>query len=336
VTTGKDVAQLAGVSVATVSRALNNLPDVSDDTRAKVLWAAEQLGYRPSRVARRLRVQVSQILGLIVSDVANPFFPSVVRGIEDVAHAHGYTLLLCNSDEDPAKESLYADVLLAEKVAGVITVPTREDSLAYKSLSSHGIPIVVMDRRLRVLDVDTVLVENRKGAYAGVQHLIQLGHRRIGLISGPMEITTGRERHEGCANALSDYGIPLDNSLVRIGDFKQQSGYRQAYELLDVSPAPTAIFVANNLMALGALSAIREKGLVIPRDVAFISFDDMACARVLDPPLTVVAQPTYELGHSAAELLLERIADRTRPTVHLELQTRLIVRESCGQEKKRS
>jgi DNA-binding LacI/PurR family transcriptional regulator len=290
----------------------------------------EELGYQPSRVARRLRVKSTQILGLIISDIANPFFTSVVRGIEDVAYANQYSLLLCNSDEDPARESLYVDVLQAERVAGIVISPADENSTSCEPLLRNDVPIVAMDRRLRSFDVDTVLVDNVKGAYQATSHLIRLGHRRIGLIGGPTRITTGRERLEGYEKALNEHGLEADQRLIKVGDFKQESGYQRACELLEMDDPPTAIFTANNLMTLGALNAIHEKGLNIPRDVAIVGFDDMPWAPSLDPPLTAVAQPTYELGCTAANLLLQRIADKGREIVEMKLESTLIIRDSCG------
>ena len=333
--TVKHVANLAGVSTATVSRVLNNYPHVTDETRSKVLWAMKELGYQPSRVARRLRMEGGQIIGLIISDIANPFFTSVVRGIEDVAYANQCSLVLCNSDEDPARESLYVGVLQAERVAGIIISPADENSTSCEPLLRNGVPIVAMDRRLCQFDVDTVLVDNIKGAYQATSHLIRLGHRRIGLIAIPPQITTGRERREGYEKALSEHGVELDQSVTKIGDCKQNSGYQKTCELLEMDDPPTAIFTANNLMTLGALNAIHEKGLNIPQDVAIVGFDDMPWAPSLDPPLTAVAQPTYELGCTAANLLLQRIADKDREIVEIELEPTLIIRDSCGHNEKR-
>ena len=326
----RDVAHLAGVSTATVSRVLNNHQHISEDTRSKVISAIEQLDYQLNRVARRLRMERTQILGLIISDIANPFFTSVVRGIEDVAYENEYSLLLCNSDEHPAKEELYIRVLMGEKVAGVIISPTDENSTAAKALIESRIPVVAMDRRLCHLDVDTVIVDNVQGAYDAVAHLIRLGHCRIALIGGPVQITTARERQEGYEKALQDYGLPVDETLVRVGDFKQDSGYCTAGELLALDDPPTAIFAANNLMTLGALNAIHEKGLNIPRDVAIVGFDDMPWAPSLDPPLTTISQPTYDMGRTTADLLLKKIADNNRENVEIKLHPTLIVRRSCG------
>ena len=326
----RDVAHLAGVSTATVSRVLNNHQHISEDTRSKVISAIEQLDYQLNRVARRLRMERTQILGLIISDIANPFFTSVVRGIEDVAYENEYSLLLCNSDEHLAKEELYIRVLMGEKVAGVIISPTDENSTAAKALIESRIPVVAMDRRLCHLDVDTVIVDNVQGAYDAVAHLIRLGHCRIALIGGPVQITTARERQEGYEKALRDYGLPVDETLVRIGDFKQDSGYCTAGELLALDDPPTAIFAANNLTTLGALNAIHEKGLNIPRDVAIVGFDDMPWAPSLDPPLTTISQPTYDMGRTTADLLLKKIADNNRENVEIKLHPTLIVRRSCG------
>jgi LacI family transcriptional regulator len=328
--TMKEVAKLAGVSVATVSRVLNDKPNVSPELRSRVLQAVEKLSYQRNRVARSLRAKTSLIIGLIISDIQNPFFTSVVRGVEDVAYDHGYTLLLCNSDEDPDKERLYIDIMLAERVAGVIISPVAEVDNYSSVLLQAGVPVVAMDRRMRDLEVDTVVVNNVEGVYQAVGHLIEQGHRRIGFIGGPTRTTTGRERQEGYQKALAEHGLGLEQGLVKIGDFKQDSGYQMTCELLEMDDPPTAIFTANNLMTLGALNAIHEKRLSIPQEVAIVGFDDMSWAPSLAPPLTAVAQPTYELGRTAADLLLRRIGDPHRPTEQICLEADLVVRESSG------
>jgi DNA-binding LacI/PurR family transcriptional regulator len=295
----------------------------------------EQLGYQPSRVARRLRVKSTQIFGLIISDIANPFFNAVIRGIEDVTYANEYSLLLCNSDEDLARESLYVDILRAERVAGIVISTADENSKSCEELFKNDVPIVAMDRRLNAFDVDTVLVDNVKGAFQATEHLLCLGHRRIGLIAGPSHITTGRERREGYEKALTESGLALDEDLIKVGDFKQAGGYEMACELMEMNSPPTAIFAANNLMTLGAMNAIQAQGLDIPRDVAIVGFDDMPWAASLCPSLSAVAQPTYELGCIAANLLFERISDKDREIVELKLEPTLIIRESCGKNPKR-
>jgi len=295
-----------------------------------VLRAIEELNYQPSRVARNLRTRSSRTLGLIISDIQNPFFTSVVRGVEDVAYAHRYTLLLCNSDEDPDKEKLYVDVLQAEQVAGMIVSPTREDTPHFTPLVEAGYPLVCMDRRLAGLAVDTVVVDNVEGARQAVDHLLKLGHRRIGIICGPKTMTTGRERWEGYCLALEEHGLTVDPELVYVGDHKEGGGYRGAQHLLSLPAPPTALFVGNNLMTIGAMRAISDRGLHIPEDVALVGFDDLPWSSLYRPALTAVVQPTYELGQAAAELLLQRIADHGRPPREIKLATTLVVRESCG------
>ena len=326
----KDVASRAGVSAATVSRVLNNQPNVTPQLRTRVLEAIEQLNYQRNRVAQSLRVKSRQILGLIIPDIRNSFFTAVARGVEDVAYEHGYSLVLCNTDEDPARERLYLDIMLAERVAGTIVAPVAEVDNHCHVLLDDGIPVVAMDRRMRDLDVDTVVVTNFAGAYQAVSHLIQEGHRRIGFIGGILQATTGRERYEAYKKALDDHGISLEEDLMTVGDSRQDSGYRLALQLLGLKEPPTALFAANNRMVLGALIAIQERGLRIPQNIAVVGFDDMPWAALLNPPLTVVAQPTYELGQMATEMLIARIAAPNRPIQNITLNTTLIVRKSSS------
>jgi LacI family transcriptional regulator len=328
--TSHDVAAKAGVSVATVSRVLNNSPHVSPTVRRKVLRVVKTLNFQPNRTAQRLRAKQSKVIGLIISDIQNPFFTSVVRGIEDIAYANGYSLVLCNSDEDPAKEKLYIAVMRAEAVAGVILASTSESNPLVIELLDHQIPVIAIDRHIKNRKIDSALVANTQGAYAAVSHLIDLGHRCIGFIGLPLTRTPGKERFVGYQNALREHGSSVSRQLVRIANAKQQGGHDAALELLKYQPNITALFVANNLMTLGALDAIRERGLKIPDNISIVGFDDMPWAALLQPPLTVVAQPTYELGQKAAELLLERLKNPTKPVSNVQLNTTLIVRGSSG------
>ena len=327
----KDVAEHAGVSRATVSRVLNNRASVAENLRARVLEAVETLGYQPNRAARRLRANVSDVIGLLISDIENPFFISIVRGVEDAAYAHQMSIVLCNTDENAAKQRMYLRVMQAERVAGLIVSPTHvDDGEVLDSFSRSGIPVVLLDRRVDKCELDAVTVDNVHGAHIAVKHLIDLGYRRIGMIGGAMHLTTGRERHRGYLNALESAGIPVDAALVKFGDFKTESGYRLACELGALPHPPRALFVANNLMTLGALRALREMNLRIPDDIAIVGFDDMPWSTELYSPLTAVSQPTYELGREAVQLLLHRIAEPDAPFRTVTLQTRLVVRESCG------
>jgi DNA-binding LacI/PurR family transcriptional regulator len=324
----EDVARQAGVSTATVSRVLSGKPYVSDALRQRVLETIRELDYRPSRVARSLRVQRSRIIGLIISDIQNPFFTSVVRAVEDVAQQRGYAVFLCNSDEDVDKESTYIELMLAEQVAGMIVSPTASSNEVYRRLVEQRVPVVAIDRRVDGVPMDTVVSDNVHAACAVVSHLIENGYRRIGAILGVPGASTGAERHQGYVTALAHHGVPLLPELVCSGLPRSQNGYELTLELLAQSQPPDAIFTGNNLLTIGALRAIHEAGLGIPDDVALAGFDEMDWMFLVKPALTVVMQPAYEMGQRAAELLLERIVDPDRAPQAVVLQSTVKVRES--------
>lgn len=319
----KDVARLAGVSSATVSRALRNKPNVSPEIRERVLEAAKSLNYRPSRVARSLRVQRSNIIGLIISDIQNPFFTSLVRGVEDVAYNSEYALFLCNSDEEQRKEELYIELMIAEQVAGVIITPSREQDNPASMLLEAGIPVVTVDRRMLDLEVDTVLVDNEVAMKSLTQHLINNGHTRIGGIFGPIETTTGRERFEGYRSALRESGIPYDPDIVYCVPPKEQQGYDYSCKILQGNP-PSALIAGNNLIGEGATRAIQQMGLNVPDDITLAVFDNPSWTSLIMLPVTVIAQPTYALGQTAAELLLKRINYPDGPIQEIVLKSKLI------------
>jgi DNA-binding LacI/PurR family transcriptional regulator len=325
----KQVAEQAGVSIATVSRVLSDQPHVSPRARTKVMTAVEALGYQPSRVAQRLRLQRSGIIGLIISDIQNSFFTSIVRAIEDVAQQHGCAILLCNTDEKVDKERFYIDLLAAEGVAGVIMSPTNESDASCRRLIDLGIPVVTIDRRVANLDVDRVLIDNRAGAQSLTEHLIDHGHSEIAALVGVADITTGRERLEGYVRALEGHGLLVRPEYIRSGLMKEDVGYQMAHELLSLPRPPSALFCGNNLLAMGALRAIYERNLVVPDEVALVSFDEVPWMPLVKPALTVLVQPMYEMGNAAANLLLERIANRdgVREVI---LEAWLKVGDSCG------
>lgn len=326
-----DVARHANVSIATVSRVINNSDKVVAETRALVCKAMEELGYKPNRVARRLRQRgrVRHLLGLIIPDIQNPFYAELARGVEDVAYANKFAVMLCNSDEDLKKEAFYIDVLQAESVDGIILPPISEKDAVVIKLIESGVPVVTVDRSLAHRCMDKVEVDNRRGAHEAVEHLIKLGHRRIGLIAGRLNVSTSRERRQGYEDALTAHKLPVAAGYIRGGDFKQASGRAMADELLDLATPPTALFVLNNLMTVGALESIHRRKLRIPKDIAVIGFDDLPWAEALDPPLTVVRQPAYEVGQAAAELLIKRLEEPNRAETHLKLLPRLVIRSSC-------
>lgn len=329
-----DVAARAGVSQSSVSRVLSHHPNAKPELRARVLKAAAELGYQPNRVARSLRVQRSSVIALIVPDIENPYFHRVLRGIQRVIDANNLALFLCNTEEDVRKQALSIELVLAEQVAGIVVAPVVESDGPAGALASVGIPMVVIDRKLADLEVDTVRIDNAAAARAAVTHLIDDGHTRIGAVIGSDVATTGRERREGYIQALLARGLPLDPELIRMrrdqGANREDIGYGLTQQLLRLPEPPTAIFTGTNLLTIGALRAIQERDLRIPSDIALASFDDIDWMPVFRPALTSVAQPAYEVGHTAAEMLLERIASAEGPPRDVLLPATLLVRQSCA------
>ena len=326
-----EVARLAGVSIATVSRAISHPDQVAPSTRKTVQQAMQTLGYKPNRVARRLRQRGGKrhLLGLIIPDIQNPFFAELARGVEDVAYANEFAVMLCNSDEDLKKEAFYLDVMRAESVDGIILPPINDRDSEVIKMAESGMPVVTVDRSLDHPLISKVEVDNRQGSWEAVSHLIKLGHRRIGLITGRLNVSTAKDRKAGYEDALRSHDLPLNPDYIHVGDNKQASGAALATEMLELAEPPSALFVTNNLMAVGAIEAIHRRGLKIPGDVAIIGFDDLPWAEALDPPLTVVRQPAYEVGQAAAELLIKRLGDPAAPAAWLRLRPRLILRRSC-------
>lgn len=324
------VADRAGVSIATVSRAFADPQSVSEELRRRVHEAARLLNYRASRAARALRVGTTQAVGVVIPDLQNPFFTGVVRGIDLVLQAAGYTLLLSNADEDAKRERTILETLQAEGVAGIIFVPINDGRDTYRQLLAPPVHTVAVDRLPTNLHADLVTVDNVEGTRTGVTHLIALGHRDIALLNGPSQHSTAVEREQGYRQALRAAGLPLRSELVYRGDFREAGGYQGMRTLLALPHRPKAVFVANNLMTLGALRALHEAGIRIPDEIAVVGFDDMPWATSLNPPLTAVSQPSQEIGAAAADLLLDRIARPERAIRHVILRTQLVVRTSCG------
>jgi len=332
VPTVKEVAEHAGVSTATVSRALSGSASVREPLRSRVLEAARSLSYRPNRAARDLRVRSSRAVGVLIPDIENPFFTSVVCGIEDVLRKTDYSLLLANYNEDPDQEDRRLELFRAEGIRGLIFAASRTPSRLYAELGKAGIALVAVSRVLPRLRVDEVTVANREGAHAATTHLIRLGHQRIGIINGPLVFATARGRQGGYEDALQEAGVALDANLVVHCAFNQAAGYSAMQQLLGLASPPTAVFAGSNLLTLGALQAIHERELDIPGQIAIVGFDDMPWAISLRPPLTAVAQPSFDVGRTAAELVLARIREPALPRRQVVLETRLVIRSSCGFE----
>ena len=301
----------------TVSRVINTSGYVSAPTRQRVERAIVELGYVPNGLARQLRSKRTKMLALIVSDISNPFFTTIARGVEDVAAPRGFSVVYCNTDESAAEEARYIDILVGRQVDGVLLVPARGSGASFRTLRAHRMPVVVLDRRVADRHVASVRCDSEAGAYALTRHLIALGHRRIAVFTGRRTISTSVDRVAGCRRALKDSGLALDDDLLRFGGnnfgpLNQADGHQMAREILaSTGPRPTAIFAANNFIAFGVIRALREAGLRVPDDMSVVAFDDLPPEWVMDPFLTVAAQPAYEIGRRAAELLLDRIDGRT-------------------------
>lgn len=326
----KEVAKRAGVSTATVSRVISGSSNVSKKLEKRVNNAIKTLDFRPNLVARRLRRRSTKIIGVVISDIQNPFNASLVEGIESVLQTDEYLLLLGNSSDNPQREQQKLNTFLSEDVTGVIFVCTNENASYFRKFQEKGISLVAVDRKPPDLTVDSVQVANADASYRAASHLLQEGHRRVGLVAGPLTISTAIERCEGYKHALVSAGLPIDPELIQVGNFRQAGGYEAMGALLDLPKPPSAVLVSNNLMTLGALQMIHERSLNIPDEIALIGFDDMPWATSLRPPLTVIAQPVFEMGAVAARQLLARIDKPNAPIQQVILETRLIIRASCS------
>jgi LacI family transcriptional regulator len=324
--TMRDVANAAGVSTATVSRVINGNGVVAPALAERVRVAVDALNYRPNLVARGLRNQATSVLALVFSDIENEFFTSVCRGVEDHARKFGYSVMVCNADEDVQKESEYVAVLASQSVAGVIISPAS-DHTDVSQLLQRRVPVVALDRALPYAS-DSVHSDSRNGAREATAHLIAGGARRVGCVTGPAEVSTAHDRLMGYREALVAAGMVTEDVLEGYGDFREAGGYLAAKKLLSQPNPPDALFVANNRMMLGVLRACRETGLRIPDDVSLVGFDDLPWADYVSPPITTVRQPTYDLGTAAAKLLLERIAGTDAPPREIVLRPELVIRAS--------
>ena len=326
-----DVAKHAGVSPVTVSRVINNSGSVSAGTREKVERAIEELGYVPSVMARSLRSKRTRTLALIVSDVTNPFWTTIARGVEDAAQSRDYSVFLYNTDENPLKQQRCIDVVVAQRVDGVIIAPYDSDTQNLAKLRQRNVPTVVVDRRIEGWEVDSVYGDSISGAKALVQHLISLGHERIAILAGPKNTSTAEDRITGYRMALAEAGIPIDPRLIKRGEYRIASGEELTDQVLGEGLNPTAIFAANNALAMGVIQALGERGLRVPQDVALVCFDDLPYVSRLFPFLTAAVQPAYDMGMNAAQLLLSRLdSEVSLQPRHVVLPTRLVVRHSCG------
>ncbi len=329
-TTILQVAKRAGVSPTTVSHVINKTRFVSEALTMQVQAAMDELGYRPNALARSLRRGETRTLGLILPDSANPFFAEIGRAVEVEAFQAGYSLVLCNTEDDALKEQVYTDVLSKKQVDGIIFASTGEQIDAMQKLLNQNLPLVLIDRHLPGIQADEVLIDNRLGGALAAERLVQLGHKELACITGPSHLNPSAERVTGFLAALETHGIQPATVRMERGDFHPESGYQAGVRLLsEPDKRPTAVFCCNDMMAIGLYRAAAELGLRIPDELSVIGFDDIELSCYLIPPLATITQPKSEIGHTAVTWLLERIKDHTLPPRRQVFEPKLVVRKSC-------
>jgi LacI family transcriptional regulator len=330
--TMRQIAERAKVSIGTVSHVINETAAVRPKLRERVLDAIRSMGYQPSALAQGLRRNRTNMLGMVIPDITNPFFPGVVRGVEDVAYKRSFRVILCNADNDPSKEASYVRELCSYHIAGLLIIPAAGADIGrhLRAYGSASVPVVCIDRVPDGWTGDAVLVANAEGAYQATCHLIQMGHRRLAVISGPLKLTNAAERLKGFTRALNEAHIQIEPEFVQEASFDTASGYQAALRLLRMLPRPTAIFACNDLMAFGVLQAARELNLRCPEDLSIAGFDSLEFTKFTDPSLTSVYQPGYQLGATAARLLMQRVDGLRSAPKKVLLPTELNKRNSVG------
>jgi LacI family transcriptional regulator len=326
----RDVAKKAGVSVGTVSNVLSGLVAVRPRLYERVQQAIRDLDFHPNTVARSLKTQRTRILGMVISDITNPFFPQLVRGAEEAAAEHGYLLAVFNTDERVEREKQLLSVLRGRRVDGILLVvaPDPGGSTHVESAIHAGLPIVCLDRIPKGISVDSVGIDNTKSAKICVRHLVHTGHTRIGMLNGSMRLQTARDRLRGYELALREAGLPMLPELVRAGEFRLKSGFAMGKELLQLEPRPTAIFASSSSLGLGLLQAISELKIECPRDIALAVFDEIPGTELFRPHVTALSQPAYQIGYQGAKIIIQRIESGHKKPTRILLEGELRARES--------
>lgn len=327
-----EVAKRAGVSTATVSNVMRSTKFVSPRVKARVEAAIRDLDYHPNEIARSLRVKQTRMLGIVVPDITNPFFPEVIRGAEDAAYKRGYFLVTANTNERIARERRVIAALRSYRVDGILLATARDDDTGYiKNAIAAGFPVVCIDRSVPDVRADAVILDNVRGSAECVRHLIELGHRKIAIITGNLETQTARERLQGYEQALRAANLAIDTKLILEGDFRGESGYRLGKQMLRAKAMATAVFVSNGVMTVGFLKALEESGKRCPEDISLATFDDLVVDRSFRPHLTVVVQPSFAMGDRAATILMDRIeGKRTGEPSAVRIAPTIVFRESTA------
>ena len=329
----RDVAKLAGVAPITVSRVINDSGYVKLDTRERVEAAIEQLGYVPNMLGQSLRFKQTMTLAVVITDITNPFWTTVTRGVEDVAQARGYSIILCNTDEDEDKQELYLQMLMRRRIDGILLVPASSAVAPVELVQKQKIPLVLMDRYVQGVDVDVVRSDTEEGAYLITSHLLSLGHRQIAMLAGPQSVSTSVDRVNGYCRALHDAGLSTSAEKIFLGEFTRETGYTMAQQVLEKSSNITALVAANNFIAIGAMQLFNEKNIRVPEDIAMVTVDDLPPALTINPFFTVAAQAALEMGKQATQLLLDRVSGKTNaPCQEIILPVEMIIRASSGQK----
>lgn len=323
----KDIAKKAGVSYATVSRAIGNKYGVKPETREKIEAVARQLGYSPNGIARGLVNRQTNTIGLILPDISNPFFPMVVRGIEEVARAHGYSIFLCNSDYDAQEERHYLSLLIEKRVDGIILMPGGEPH-DQGPVNTNEVPMVYVCRKFFEAEKSFVVIDDERGGFLATKHLIEQGYESIGFVGSTNQDSATGVRFRGYQLAFKKFGIPLNDAYIIAGDFKWEVGHRIATEMIAQKKAPRAIFAENDFMALGIIQGVQEAGLKIPDDIAVVGFDDIPFATFPAISLTTIRQPKYKMGKIAANILMDQISGKSRDPKRIIIEPELIIRQS--------
>lgn len=330
--TMKDIAKIAGVSVNTVSRALNDRPEISEETKQHIKKIARELNYVPNAVAASLASKKSRSIGLVIPDICDPFFALQARGVEDAARERGFSVIIVNTDEDPTREVHAVTTLYGARVAGIVLTSVFFATQHIQELMGKNVPLVLLNRYARELDTDYVINDHEKGAYLVTRHLLALGHKRIGIILGPDRITSVQDRLAGYYKAMAEAGLEVPDQYVVHGEnLKPETGELLAERLMHLEPRPTAVFAYCDSLAIGASAGIYKSGYSVPQDVALVGYDDIPYAAHLAIPLTTVVQPAYEMGRTACEILFKRIEHGgEQRTEHIVFEPKLVVRKSCG------
>lgn len=326
----KDIARIAEVSTTTVSKIINNKDgNISNATRERVLKIMDDYNYTPNKIAQSLVTKKTNTIGLIIPDIRNPFFPELARGAEDKANEEGYNLIFCNTDDDIEKEEKYINMLVEKMVDGIVFTASSKKHTGFENFKKFSIPIVLVDRDIDVEGIQgKVIVDNFIGGYEAGKHLLKLGHTEIIFLSGPLKSNTSINRLNGYKKALHEFNIDLKEEYILEGYYRSEWGYEATMDLLNKDKKFTALFCANDLIAIGAIKALKEKNIKIPQEISIVGFDDIYMARLIDPELTTIKQPNYEMGYKSVEILINILEDKKENNKNINLKPELVIRKS--------